>query len=726
MNRIIKIIIFCTLFVIAVTAAQRGHAGSTDREALELKEEYVKEGTRLYEAGDYSGSLDAFTKAHAIDPWNEEINRLIKRSLEKLKEIDAILYEGFRLIEESKPDEAYELFKALKNRTGTKDKELSVLIDEGLQEADKIRRAAYRAEYEERAQEGGEEYLDPQRQARIAALKERIVKEERKRLAAEVKDRARTLFDSGELDRSKEEWKLLLELVPGDEEAYSYLSMIDEEQQRRRKAIEAAEAVFEDGVRLYRLGEYEEAKQRFEKAVEMDHRTDEARGFIERIDGLIAQRLKKEKELRKLQEDLRAEAKKLFNEGEYARSRPVWERLLGLLPGDREASLYLSKIDFFVTENERLKKLAESYFTSGTRLFSDERYREAVEQFENAIAMSYRIEESRDYIEKIENIFSEREKEEQRKKIARVAQLLREGIKYYNLNDFKRSLSVLNEGLELDPENSQIKEYILRDIVALKREEETQVRDTSPFFPLIENLNRLGTESFNTGVYEDAVKYFEQILLIFPFNEQARLNLARALSKTDPSLMQDILGSMYAEAVSLAERGSKREAEAKFSLLLEVDPNYKDARRRRNELTAKEKETVTVVTEADVRRARELHMYALGLYRSEQIGEAVKIWRQAVELDPEFVDARVYLARAETQLHNLERAATSLGFGTDLRIDIKRHYLDGIHLFMEGLYAEAITEWEEVLRIDPAYENAKRNIARAKQRLEFENEREAI
>ena len=726
MNRIQKILISCILFLTAVTIAEVGRSSSTDREAMEQLEEHVTEGNRLYEKGDYTGSLDAFTRAHAIDPWSEEINRLIKRSIEKLKAIDAALYEGFRLLEESKPDEAYELFMALKNSTGPEDEELSNLIEEGLHESEAQRRAVYRAEYEERVRESGEEYLDPRRQARIAKLKERIEREEKVRRAAAVRTRARAFFDTGELERSREEWELLLELLPGDEESFGYLSMIDEEQKRRRRALELAEAAFINGERLYRAGEYEESKRRFEEVLLNDYRIEEAKDFIERIEMLIARRLKKEQELERLIVGLREEAKKLFNEGEYTRSRSAWERLLALLPGDREAVLYLSKIDFKVSETERLKKLAEGYFQGGTRLFSGGRYKEAVEQFENAIAMSYRTVESRGYIEKIESILKEQEKEERRKTTQRVAQLLREGIKYYNLNDFKRSLLVLNEGLVLDPENSQIKEYILRDIVALKREEEKRVGEASPFFPLIENLSRLGTEAYGIGAFQDAVKYFEQILLIFPFNEQARLNLARALSKTDPALVRDILGSMYAEAVALAESGSEREAAVKLSLVLEVDPGYEDARRMLDELNRREKETIPVVTEADARQARELNMYALGLYRSEQIGEAVKIWRQAVELDPEFVDARVSLSRAETQLRNLERAAAPGGFGNDLRIDIKRHYLDGIHLFMEGLYAEAITEWEEVLRIDPAHENAKRNIARAKQRLGFENEREAI
>ncbi len=38
---------------------------------------------------------------------------------------------------------------------------------------------------------------------------------------------------------------------------------------------------------------------------------------------------------------------------------------------------------------------------------------------------------------------------------------------------------------------------------------------------------------------------------------------------------------------------------------------------------------------------------------------------------------------------------------------------------MNGLYREAITEWEEVLKLDPSHDNARINIERAYKRLEI-------
>ena len=727
MNHMLQIIKSVTLGAVIILAAAGIYASSTDKVTMEQFALYLEEGKRLYDAGDYTKALEKFTEAGTIDPWDEEVTRLIEMSLAKLKEIDKLLYEGFRLLEKSKPDEASQIFMKVKNEIGADDEHLLSLAEEGLQRAEEQKRETYR----ERIEGSGTEYLDPGRIGRIAVLQERIRQEEFEREVEATREHARALFEQEAYEESKEKWERLIGLVPGDEEAAVYLTKIETELEAQRKFLQLAESTFQQGMSLYSLGEYEESRERFESAVVMGFRMEDARVYIERIEDLLLERKRREEERQKSIAILRDKSKRLFDEWEYVGSRTGWEQLLGIVPGDGEALMYISKIDFKVREKQRLLELAESYFESGTRLYREQRYEVAIDQFENAIAMDYRAIESRRYIAEIAKRVSEREREEQQKRTEQVALLLREGIKYYNLNDFKRSLSVLNEGLKLDPENSQIREYIVRDIIALKRQEEASVSDTSPFYSLVENLNRLGTQAYNNGDYTDAVKHFEQILLIFPFDERARLKLARALSKTDPSLVRDILENMYSEAGELIEGGSAREAVVKLKLVLEVDPGFEKAIIKLAQLTRKQEEKKKVVTKQDQERARELYIYGLGLYRSEKLEESVKTWQQAVELDPEFVEARVFLARAETQLRNLERMEaqedeTSGGYGEDLRIRIKRHYLDGIHLFMEGLYAEAITEWEEVLNIDPEHESAKLNIERAKQRLGFEAGRENI
>jgi tetratricopeptide (TPR) repeat protein len=431
---------------------------------------------------------------------------------------------------------------------------------------------------------------------------------------------------------------------------------------------------------------------------------------------------------------MKRSAVELFDKGDYGASKKQWLIVLEVDANDRDAPLYLSKIEFQEREKERLEAVAKSYFDNGVAFFNREQYQESIDQFENAVAMNYRTEEARRYIERARKTIAEREKKSQDKNTEQVAYYLREGIKYYNLSQFKKSLSVLNEGLEIDPENSQIREYMIRVIIALKREEEKDVPPSSPFYKLIQDLKRLGNEAFSSQDYPASVRYWEEILLIFPFNEEARINLTKALSKSDPELAKEILASMLGEARDLSRRGKKREALIKLKLILDVNPAFGEAQLLVKELEAERKvEEKRVPSAADKKKAQELYGEGLELYRKEKLEEASQAWARAVELDPDFVDARVYLSRAESKLRNLAKASGagvgasagasgSAALDENVRIKMKKHYLDGVNYYMNGMYREAITEWEEVLKIDPTNENVKQNIERARKRLEFGTE----
>ena len=483
----------------------------------------------------------------------------------------------------------------------------------------------------------------------------------------------------------------------------------------RLKNRERFEKIVEQGDKQLKEGKYDDALRLYSLAQKFNPDEKE----------LLA-RLGEIETIRKIFE-LKQEAIRLFDVEEYEQSRFRWNELLDINPTDGDAPIYLSKIDFKLRERERLLALAGGYFENGVLLYKRKQYEESVDQFENAIAMNYRVEESKKYIETIRSEMAGIERLERENLTEKVAYYLREGIKYYNLSQYTKSLSFLNEGLKLDPENTQIQEYILRAIIAIKREEEKTVPPSSPFYKLIEDLKRLGREAYNKRDYAESVKYWEEILLIFPFNAVARLNLTKALSKTDPALAREILSSMLDEAKDLIARDKKREAGVKLNLILEVNPAHREARNLLKQLEGEKPEEKKVVTEEDRRMARNLYDEGLELYKKERLEEAIALWRRTVELNPEFVDARLFLSRAETKLRNLKKFSTastdaSVEVEDELRIRMKKHYLDGINYYMNGMYKEAISEWEEVLKIDPANETVKMNIERAKKRLGYDTE----
>jgi tetratricopeptide (TPR) repeat protein len=590
-----------------------------DKDIIKESARYIEEGKLLYNKKDYYGAIDKWNEVLKIDPWNEEAKSLIKNALEKIDNLTEKLGEGFKLLDEGKTDEAFDIFLYVKENSTPESIELYIPLASG--------------------------------------------------------------FNTIERLKNRGRFKKIVER--GDEMS--------------------REGKYDDALRLYSF----------------------ARKFNPDEEELLA-RLSEIEIIRKIYE-LKQEAIRLFDNEEYEESRARWNELLALNPTDMDAPIYLSKIDFKLRERERLLALARGYFENGVVLYKRKQYEESIDQFENAIAMNYRVVESKKYIETIRSEMARIERLERENLTEKVAYYLREGLKYYNLSQYKKSLSFLNEGLKLDPENTQIQEYILRAIIALKREEEKVVPPSSPFYKLIEDLKRLGREAYDKRDFGESVVYWEEILLIFPFNEEARLNLTKALSKTDPELAREILSNMLNEAKDLIARDKKREAGVKLNLILEVNPGHREARNILKQLESEKAEEKKIVTEEDRKRARNLYDEGLELYKKEKLEEAVTVWRRAVELNPEFVDARLFLSRAETKLRNLKKfsaasADADVEMEDELRIKIKKHYLDGINYYMNGLYKEAISEWEEILKIDPGNETVKMNIERAKKRLGYDTE----
>lgn len=428
-------------------------------------------------------------------------------------------------------------------------------------------------------------------------------------------------------------------------------------------------------------------------------------------------------EVKKRVAPLRSEGTLHFERGEFQESRRNWNALLKIMPDDEEALLYLSKISFKVREGEKLLLLARGYFDQGLSLYNQGLYGEAIDQFENAIAMNYQVDGARHYIDTARKSMRLIEDDVRKQAVELVANYLRDGIKYYNLNRYRDSLKALGEGLKIDPENTQIKEYILRSSIALKREEERDVVPASPFYRLICNFLRLGHGAFDKGRFHDSIKYFEEILLIFPQHEESRVGLTKALTKTDPSLADEILGEMYSDAVKLLSVGRNAEALAKLRMIVEVRPDFRDTTGIIERLEKTSDSSERRIREDEKRKARQYYELALDHYRNEKLMETIRMASIAVELDPEFVEARLLLSRTETRMRNLEKAASgddrsSRGYD-ELSIKVKKHYLDGVQYFINGLYREAITEWKKVLELDPSNDSARSNIEQALRRLEL-------
>ena len=87
--------------------------------------------------------------------------------------------------------------------------------------------------------------------------------------------------------------------------------------------------------------------------------------------------------------------------------------------------------------------------------------------------------------------------------------------------------------------------------------------------------------------------------------------------------------------------------------------------------------------------------------------DAAAAYNKALLLDPYQAEAKA----AINKINSLEQTGTNPG-------DENRLYLQGIELYTQGKYSEAIQTWEKVLQLDPAHNKARMNIEKAKRKLQ--------
>ena len=105
---------------------------------------------------------------------------------------------------------------------------------------------------------------------------------------------------------------------------------------------------------------------------------------------------------------------------------------------------------------------------------------------------------------------------------------------------------------------------------------------------------------------------------------------------------------------------------------------------------------------------------AVAEHQAGQLEEARRTYREVLTLDPNQDEALAALRR-------IERAE---GAGLSSR-DVERLYLQGISLYTEGDYRQAIVVWRQVLDLDPTHEKARMNIDKAERKLHQIQERQS-
>jgi len=145
----------------------------------------------------------------------------------------------------------------------------------------------------------------------------------------------------------------------------------------------------------------------------------------------------------------------------------------------------------------------------------------------------------------------------------------------------------------------------------------------------------------------------------------------------------DCWAGYYNLGVDCAQKGQVNEAMAHYQKALEINPNYIDAR---NNL-------------------------GIALFQKGQVDEAILQYKKVLENDPNSEFAHHNLGTALLQKGQVDEAMAEYQKALEINPNITQiHYDFGNALFQKGRVEEAIAEYQKALEVDPTYAKAYNNL----------------
>jgi tetratricopeptide (TPR) repeat protein len=202
-----------------------------------------------------------------------------------------------------------------------------------------------------------------------------------------------------------------------------------------------------------------------------------------------------------------------------------------------------------------------------------------------------------------------------------------------------------------------------------------------------------GAALYAGGDVEGAIAMWNKALEIDPNNKSAREYISKAQNKKQLDAK-----ALIAEGKDLMSKGQYAAALSRFNQALKLEPANAEAAAGKEDAQAKIKQL-----------AREKLNEGKELYNLQKYDEAEEKLRAALKLDPSLSEANAYLSKISAA-----RSASKPKFSED---ELNALYLKGVEAYVKEDYETAVYYWTKVLEMDPNHSKAKKNLARAKQKM---------
>lgn len=294
---------------------------------------------------------------------------------------------------------------------------------------------------------------------KIINVKFSIKKEkENKKQILKIITQVESLIISNELHSAKEKAKEILNLDSSNKEANTYIEEINkliEDQERQKR--EKISNLFTRVDSLIRSKEFLSAQKKVKEILILDSSNREANIYIAKIDILISneERYKREKIL-----ELNAQIKFLIKNNDLSEALKKTKEILVLDSANGEAKLYIEKIEKLKVEDSRQKREKISIlFAQADSLIKGNDLLTAQEKIREILNLDSANKEANAYIAEINKSLEEEKKKKQKLK-DRLSELLLYATLAENKKEFDKALEKLKEAQIIDAESEEIKKRI--------------------------------------------------------------------------------------------------------------------------------------------------------------------------------------------------------------------------------------------------------------------------
>jgi tetratricopeptide (TPR) repeat protein len=289
----------------------------------------------------------------------------------------------------------------------------------------------------------------------------------------EHRDLALVYENEGNLAGAMDEWKIVLEFVPGDPEATERMDLLTRqivaEQERAARDLEKQTTInthFTQGLRLYQENDYLRSREEWRAILAIDSTHTEARDYLDRtqlkIDEMLAGR--------------EAQARQLERQERYTEAISEWNNVQALDPGNAEAQQAIARIrgkieaqsEDLAQTNRRLEIV--NLYDDALQDFNAGNYQRAQTRLERLLSLEPGHEEAKKLLAQTKRKLTPLTPEEEE----RIRRLFLRGMQFFAKDEYTKAIAEWEKILEIDPTNESVKRNIEEARERLEQLEERQ------------------------------------------------------------------------------------------------------------------------------------------------------------------------------------------------------------------------------------------------------------